>query len=586
MMTLFEIRNALADGTSIYELPLKVTYYARVSTDKYEQLNSLENQVTYYENYIKENCKWTFVEGYIDEGISGTSTNKRDSFKRMIRDGKNGKFNLIITKEISRFARDTLDSISYTRKLLEYGVGVFFQYDHINTFNSDSELRLTIMASIAQEEVRKLSERVKFGFQRSIESGKVLGNDFIWGYKKDKCKLVIVEEEAEIIRKIFDMYVNEHLGMRSIGNKLAGEGILNKNGKPFQQGTIKYILTNPKYKGYYCGNKTRVIDYHTKQRVNINEEDWKLYEDNINVPPIVSEYIWNKAQEIVKSRSDRFSTHKEVYQNRYPFSGKIFCMNHNITYRRKKQISSGKKKKVVITWRCSHFLKYNTTGCDGPILYDDELKEIVGKSILKYISNVSIVDELIKEYKTIEDNKDYSKDIEKKKDEIERLERSKSKILDLIVKELINEDDFKKQSDEIVSKIHKLENEISELETKSKSILTNYKYLEEVRKKALEKLKYENADIDSLIYEFLEKIEVYKLNDNNYISLRVILNTGNQYGITFKHGEHPFGTNYTYNAYKKEAYVFNRLCRYKHDSSHEVTYYVDVDICFYNYNEL
>ena len=538
MMTLFEIRNALADGTSIYELPLKVTYYARVSTDKYEQLNSLENQVTYYENYIKENCKWTFVEGYIDEGISGTSTNKRDSFKRMIRDGKNGKFNLIITKEISRFARDTLDSISYTRKLLEYGVGVLFQYDHINT--------LTIMASIAQEEVRKLSERVKFGFQRSIESGKVLGNDFIWGYKKDKCKLVVVEEEAEIIRKIFDMYVNEHLGMRSIGNKLADEGILNKNGKPFQQGTIKYILTNPKYKGYYCGNKTRVIDYHTKQRVNINEEDWKLYEDNINVPPIVSEYIWNKAQEIVKSRSDRFSTHKEVYQNRYPFSGKIFCMNHNTTYRRKKQISSGKKKKVVITWRCSHFLKYNTTGCDGPILYDDELKEIVGKSILKYISNVSIVDDLIKEYKTIEDNKDYSKDIEKKKDEIERLERSKSKILDLIVKELINEDDFKKQSDEIVSNIHKLENEISELETKSKSILTNYKYLEEVRKKALEKLKYENADIDSLIYEFLEKIEVYKLNDNNYISLRVILNTGNQYGITFKHGEHPFGTNYTH----------------------------------------
>ena len=342
------------------------------------------------------------------------------------------------------------------------------------------------------------------------------------------------------------MYVNEHLGMRSIGNKLADEGILNKNGKPFQQGTIKYILTNPKYKGYYCGNKTRVIDYHTKQRVNINEEDWKLYEDNINVPPIVSEYIWNKAQEIVKSRSDRFSTHKEVYQNRYPFSGKIFCMNHNTTYRRKKQISSGKKKKVVITWRCSHFLKYNTTGCDGPILYDDELKEIVGKSILKYISNVKVVDELIKEYKTIEDTKDYKKDIEKKKEQIEKLERSKSKILDLIVKGLINEEDFKKQSDEIVNNIHKLESEIYELETKSKSVLTNYKYLEEVRKKALEKLKYENADIDSLIYEFLERIEVYKLEDNNYISLKVILNTGKDFGITFKHGEHPLCTNYTY----------------------------------------
>ena len=154
MLTLFEIRNALADGASIFDLHLKVTYYARVSTDKYDQLNSLENQITYYEHFIRECANWTFVDGYVDEGITGTSTVKRDDFKRMIRDAKNKKFNLIITKEISRFARDTLDSIKYTRKLLEYGAGVFFEYDHINTFNPDSELRLTIMASIAQEEVR------------------------------------------------------------------------------------------------------------------------------------------------------------------------------------------------------------------------------------------------------------------------------------------------------------------------------------------------------------------------------------------------------------------------------------------------
>ena len=553
MLTLFEIKNSLAAGKTIFELPLKVTYYARVSTDKYEQLNSLENQVTYYEEFIKKNSNWTFVEGYVDEGISGTSTNKRDSFKRMIRDAKNGKFNLIITKEISRFARDTLDSISYTRKLLESGVGVLFQYDHVNTFNTDSELRLTIMASIAQEEVRKLSERVKFGFQRQIEKGSVLGNDSIWGYEKDKTvkkdenkRLVIVEEEAEIIRRIYDMYVNEHIGMRTIGNRLAKEGILNKNGKPFQQGTIKYILTNPKYKGYYCGNKTRIVDYHSKQRVNIDENDWNVYEDNVNVPPIVSEQIWEKAQEIVKSRSAKSNPNKTVYQNRYPFSGKIYCMDHNTTYRRKVNTSSGKKKKKVVTWRCGEFLKYNTEACDSPILYDNELKEIVGKSILKYISNVTIVDDLIKEYKQVEDSKDYSKIIQKKKEEIEKLEKGKSKILDLIVKDLITEKDFKTQSDEIISKIHKLEDEIIELESKNKSIISNYRYLEEVRKKALEKLEYENTDVDSLIWEFLEKIEVYKMNDNNYIKLRILLNTGNTYGITFKHNEHPFGTNYTY----------------------------------------
>ena len=553
MLSLFDIRNALASGVSIYDLSLKVTYYARVSTDKYEQLNSLGNQITYYENYIKEQTNWTFVDGYVDEGISGTSTKKRDAFKKMISDAKIGKFNLIITKEISRFARDTLDSISYTRKLLEYGVGVYFQYDHINTFDNDSELRLTIMASIAQEEVRKLSERVKFGFQRQIKKGSVLGNDSIWGYVKDRNvkkdenkKLVIDDNEAEVVKKIFDYYVNEHIGMRSIGIKLAKEGIYNKNGNPITQGTIKYILSNPKYKGVYCGNKTRVIDYHSKQRVNIDEKDWEIQEDNDGVPAIVTEAIWYKAQEIMKEKSSKTAKDKKVYQNRYPFSGKIVCINHNITYRRKINTSRGIKKKKVVMWRCSHFLKYGLEACRGPILYDEELKEVVGKSILKYISNVQIVDDLIKEYKQLEDSKDYSKIIEKKKEEVEKLENSKSKILDLIVKGLITENDFKKQSDDIVTKIHILEDEILNLEAKSKDIINNYKYLEMVRKKALEKLEYENADIDSLIYEFLEKIEVYDTNDNNFISLKVILNTGKSIGINFKHGEHPFSTNYTY----------------------------------------
>lgn len=547
MLSLFDIRNALADGKSIYDLPLKVTYYARVSTDKYEQLNSLENQVSYYENLIRENSKWTFVPGYVDEGITGTSINKRISFKRMIRDAKLGKFNLILTKEISRFARDTLDSISYTRKLLEYGVGVFFQYDHINTFNSDSELRLTIMASIAQEEVRKLSERVKFGFQRSIENGRVLGNDAIWGYKKDDGKLVIVEDEAEIIKKIYDMYVNEHIGMRSIGIRLAKEfNIYNRNGKPLTQGTIKYILSNPKYKGYYCGNKTRIIDYHSKQRVNIDRDDWKVYEDNESVPPIVSECIWEKAQSIINQRNGKLSVDKSVYQNRYPFSGKIYCMEHNTAYRRKVNTSSGIKKKKVVTWRCAHFLKYNIEACNGPILYESELKEIVGKSILKYISNVKVVDDLIKEYKAAYDNKDYQKEISEKKQQMEALEQEKARALDLVIKGIIKEVDFKQQIDDKINAIHKLEDEIAELQNMSMKALTNYNYLDKVREKALEKLQYESADVDSLIWEFLEKIEVHDSEDRNVIKLTVVLNTGNSFGITFKHNEHPFCTNYTY----------------------------------------
>ena len=544
MLSLYDIRNLLAAGKTIEDIPLKVVYYARVSTDKDEQLNSLENQVTYYSKYIRENPNWTFVEGYIDEGITGTSVDKREEFKRMIRDAKAGKFNLIITKEISRFARDTLDSISYTRKLLASGIGVLFQYDHVNTFDPDSELRLTIMSSIAQEEVRKLSERVKFGFQRSIENGKVLGNNLIWGYTKKEGKLEIVEDEAKIVKLIYDLYVNEHLGMRSIGYKLAEQGYLNKKGKPFAQTTIRYILSNPKYKGYYCGNRTRTIDYHTKERKNLSKKDWKVYKDNEVVPPIIDEYTWNKAQEIMNLKSSKSCEDKKVYQNRYPFSGKIFCMEHNTTYRRKKQVSSGKIKKTIITWRCSHFLKYNKEGCDGPILYDEELKKIVGESILKYICNVQMIDDLIEEYKSIESDRDYSKEIERKKEQINLLEKSKSKILDLIVKELITENDFKKQSDEIIFKINKLKDEISNLENKSKNIIKDFKYLEEVRKKALEKLKYETADVDSLIYEFLERIDVCKEDDK--IHLNIKLNTGKSYGISFEFDEHPFCTCYTY----------------------------------------
>ena len=198
-MDILEIRKQLRTKT-IYDIPLRVTFYARVSTDKDEQLNSLDNQIHYYEELIRKNKAWTFVSGYIDEGLSGISTKKRENFHRMVEDGKNGDFDLIITKEITRFARNTLDSIQYTRELLNNGVAVFFQNDNINTLDEDSELRLTIMSGIAQDELRKLSSRVKFGHQQAIKSGVVIGNSRIFGYRKENKRLVIDEKEAPMVR--------------------------------------------------------------------------------------------------------------------------------------------------------------------------------------------------------------------------------------------------------------------------------------------------------------------------------------------------------------------------------------------------
>ena len=198
-MEIHNVRQQLKTK-SIYDIPLRVTFYARVSSESDEQLNSLGNQINFYEDLIKKNKAWTFVEGYIDEGLSGISTKHRENFNRMISDAETDKFDLVITKEISRFARNTLDSIRYTRQLLSFGVGVFFQNDNINTFDDDSELRLSIMSSIAQDELRKLSSRVKFGHQQAIKENVVLGNSRIFGFKKDNKKLVIDEEQAPMIR--------------------------------------------------------------------------------------------------------------------------------------------------------------------------------------------------------------------------------------------------------------------------------------------------------------------------------------------------------------------------------------------------
>jgi hypothetical protein len=188
------------------------------------------------------------------------------------------------------------------------------------------------MSSIAQEEVRKISERVRFGFKRSIDKGVVLGNNLIWGYKKENGKLQIDEEQAAIIRQIFELYAIQKLGIRAVSRELNERGYLNNNGNPFSFSTLKNIISNPKYKGYYCGNKTRIVDYRLKQRVNINEEEWVTYKDEETVPAIVSEELWETANRILRGRGEKAKNNETAYQSRYTYSGKMFCDEHNTTF--------------------------------------------------------------------------------------------------------------------------------------------------------------------------------------------------------------------------------------------------------------
>lgn len=372
-MTVRALRDQLRQGRSLYDLPLRVTFYARVSTDKEEQLSSLDHQVEYYTDLIQKNPCWTYVPGYVDEGISGTSTWKRERFLQMIEDAHRGLFDFIITKEISRFSRSTLDSIRYTQELLAADVGVLFQNDNINTLDTDSEFRLVVMAGVAQDEVRKLSERLKFGFRQSIKNGHVLGNDRLWGYDKKDCKLTVNPEQARVVRLIFQLYATGNYGIRALARELTAQGYTSLEGNPFNQTTIRHILTNPKYKGWYCGNKTRSLDYRTKRQAFLPPEEWVLYPDP-DIPALVPEALWNRANAIFLARSRRSKAHGGGSGLKYPYSGKLFCGLHGDSFHRQ---CFSTRKGVTEYWRCKRYRNQGKAGCPLPALRTRELDAIL-----------------------------------------------------------------------------------------------------------------------------------------------------------------------------------------------------------------
>ena len=523
-MDLYTVRNNIMKGIPLQELKLNVCFYARVSTDKDEQLHSLSAQVSFFNDYISKVPNWHFIGSYIDEGISGTSVKKREEFLRMIEDAKTHKFDLILTKEISRFSRSTLDSIKYTQELLQNGVGVYFLNDNINTILPDSELRLTIMSSIAQDEVRKLSERVSFGMKRSIDSGTVLGCSNIYGYVKDKGKLVIDEKEAEMIKIIFDRYANTTDGLSKVSKYLYSLGYKNKKGKRIDTTILTRIIENPKYKGYYCGHKTKVLDYRTKKKKKLNESDWIIYKDNENVPPIVSEELWDRANKKLKERQDSFTNravNKKVFQNRYTYSGKIYCGCHNLTYHRS---SAGKRKNNPV-WECQVYRKESLKGCFNPRVFESELdiifKDMLGKLLKKrkYIFDDILND--CKNYLEMNNNESEIKNIESK---ILMFNNKKDKLLELVMEEYLSKEDYKKQVDLINEEIITNQNRLNELQNnkQDKNYIENK--INEL-KKMLDNCLTDDECFSDVFNELIDRIYVYK-EENKKIKLDIYIKTG------------------------------------------------------------
>lgn len=357
-----DIKEEVKRGVSIYELPLVVCYYARVSTEHELQVTSIVNQIDYFEKYITSISNWKLVDGYVDEGISAKDVRKRENFIRMISDAREGKFNLILTKSVSRFARNTIDSIYYTNLLLDWGIGVLFVNDNINTFNNDSEFRLTLMASIAQDELRKLSESVKFGLQQSIARGVVLGNNNILGYVKNNGKLKIVLDEAIIVRDIFSLFATNRYKYSEVGRI-----IYQKYKKRLDSTGIKRILTNCKYRGYYCGKKSEVLNYKYQKRRTIEKKDWISYRDYESVPPIIDDKLWFKVQSVINKRNLIRKRQKEddIYY------GKLKCTLHKRSLTLKRKVY---KEKTYFYYVCSGCVSISMTILDR-IFYRKNLKE-------------------------------------------------------------------------------------------------------------------------------------------------------------------------------------------------------------------
>ena len=507
-MNIYYVREKLR-SCSIYDIELNVAYYARVSTEKLEQQVSIKHQEEHFEELIHSNNRWRFAGSYIDDGISGMNANKREEFQRMLRDAKLGKIDMIITKEISRFARNTLDSIQYTRELLSYGVCVWFQNDGINTIDEDSELRLTIMAGVAQDEIRKLSSRIKFGHAQSIKNGVVLGHR-MYGYSNNQGKLELIPEEADMVRMVFRDYAS---GMSTprIEKKLWNMGYRSFKGGKISRDVIKNIIRNPKYKGYYCGGKVKIVDMFTKKQEFLPQSEWVMFKDDgSRVPQIIDETTWEKANAYLRERGEAIKSRRTSFKSENIFTGKLFCANDGAPYWMKQHYIRGKED---VRWVCSYKIKNGAASCNSFGLAESELKEVIAELINKSSENI---DSILEEYfeilqssiKNIPDNKNEISRLEK---QIDMLKQKREKILEYNLDGKISDDEFISRNKEYVKQIKQTENHIRELQnTKSpEPVETQLSAIKE----QLEKFKgVTPQDINrQIVNELFEKITVEPL---------------------------------------------------------------------------
>ena len=502
------------------ETKKRVAAYCRVSTDNEDQANSFESQRTFFRQYIERNPDWELYAIFADEGISGTNTKKRKEFNRMIECAKNGDFDLIITKEISRFARNTLDSIFYTRDLKKHGVGVIFLNDNINTLDGDAELRLAIMSSIAQEESRKTSERVKWGQKRQMEQGVVFGRSML-GYDVKDGKMTINEEGAKIVRLIFHKFVDEGKGTHVIARELREEGIEPMRAKEWQNTVILRVIRNEKYCGDLVQKKTYTPDFLShEKKYNRGQEEFVIIKDHHE--PIISRELFDKANRIldVKSLSQEG---KAKHSNRYPFSGKIKCGRCGASYvARYKTRKDGSRYKA---WRCYEAANHgrphidkagNKKGCSGESIRNEDaiyLLYLVCRELK--INRQKVVDNLTKTIDLCLRIDLTGTSTSALSEKIEEVGKKRTGLIDLYTSGDIDKTEFSALRAKYDEDIEKLKSTMEGIEQQQAMILKQQELMVDIRN-AIDEL------INGIQYEdeyYTQILDKMVINDKNHIDV-------------------------------------------------------------------
>ena len=420
------------------------------------------------------------------------------------------------------------DSLSYTRELLRFGVGVYFQNDNINTFDKDAELRLTIMSSIAQDEVRKLSERTRFGFKRAQENSVLLGQNNLFGYNKVDGRLEIVEHEAAIVREVFERYTAGDLGLRAIANDLERRGIRGRQGRPLTYSTLYGMIRNPKYKGCYAGRRYASRDYRDKRSYRLSEDKWLVHEDD-RVPAIVPEAMWDEANRLLAARGQTMKQHAQASQNRYAYSGKLICAKHGTAFHR--HVYKSKSRGEVECWNCKLYReKGKQGGCDSPTIYSHELDRILARVFEQVTDERSTaMQEYIDNLRTFAAQQDNAPALAKVEQELETVTRRKDKLLDLALAGALSNEEFRQRNEACNEQLAMLEQQRKELQNADKTLEQRIRRVESLRRTIEERWQTNCGFSREMSKALVDRIVVDADDSRTCIRLEIFLTTGSDF---------------------------------------------------------